>query len=56
MLEGEFTRGNVLRARVRPDVALASIPPLGAIGTVAVNGDAAAPIDRYCSLLTSPVP
>ncbi|HWQ24765.1 MAG TPA: hypothetical protein VNK94_11725 [Gaiellaceae bacterium] len=55
-LEGEFARGNVLHARVRSEVALASIPLFGAIGTVEVAGDAAAPVDRYRSLLTSPVP
>lgn len=50
-LEGEFGRGSVLRARVRTDVDLASIPLFGAIGTVEVSGDAAAPVDRYRSLL-----
>jgi hypothetical protein len=55
-LEGEFGRGGVLRARVRSEVALASIPLFGGIGTVEVNGDAAAPVDRYRSLLTSPAP
>jgi hypothetical protein len=55
-LEGEFGRGSVLRARVRSEVALASIPLFGGIGTVEVNGDAAAPVDRYRSLLRSPAP
>jgi hypothetical protein len=55
-LEGEFGRGTVLRARVRSEVGLASIPLFGAIGTVEVSGDAAAPVDRYRSLLTSPAP
>jgi hypothetical protein len=55
-LEGEFARGNVLRARVRSEVDLASIPLFGAIGTVEVSGDAAAPVDRYRSLLTSAAP
>jgi len=55
-LEGEFGRGTVLRARVRSEVALASIPLFGAIGTVEVSGDAAAPVDRYRSLLTAPAP
>lgn len=50
-LEGEFGRGSVLRARVRTDVDLTSIPLFGAIGTVEVSGDAAAPVDRYRSLL-----
>ena len=50
-LEGEFGRGNVLRARVRAEIDLARIPLFGAIGTVEVSGDAAAPVDRYRSLL-----
>jgi hypothetical protein len=55
-LEGEFGRGTVLRARVRSEVTLASIPLFGAIGTVEVSGDAAAPVDRYRSLLGAPSP
>ena len=55
-LEGEFARANVLRARVRTDVDLASIPLFGSIGTVEVSGDAAAPVDRYRSLLGLPSP
>jgi hypothetical protein len=55
-LEGEFARGGVLRARVRSEVALASIPFFGSIGNVEVSGDAAAPVDRYRSLLTAPAP
>ena len=50
-LDGEFGRGSVLRAVVRADVDLARIPLFGAIGTVQVSGDAAAPVDRYRSLL-----
>jgi hypothetical protein len=50
-LEGEFGRGNVLRAHVGTEVDLARIPLFGAIGTVEVSGDAAAPVDRYRSLL-----
>ena len=55
-LEGEFARGSVLRARVRTEVDLANIPLFGAIGTVEVSGDAAAPVDRYRSLLGAPSP
>jgi hypothetical protein len=55
-LEGEFARASVLRARVRTDVDLASIPLFGSIGTVEVSGDAAAPVDRYRSLLAEPSP
>jgi Flp pilus assembly protein TadG len=53
-LEGEFGRGSVLRVRVRTAVDLARIPLFGSIGSVEVSGDAAAPVDRYRSLLTSP--
>ena len=55
-LEGTFGRGSVLRARVRAEVDLTRIPLFGPIGTVEVQGDAAAPVDRYRSLLTSPSP
>jgi hypothetical protein len=55
-LEGEFARASVLRARVRTDVDLAQIPLFGSIGTVGVSGDAAAPVDRYRSLLGEPPP
>lgn len=55
-LEGAFDRGSVLRARVRSEVDLARIPLFGPIGTVEVSGDAAAPVDRYRSLLTSSAP
>jgi hypothetical protein len=55
-LEGEFARASTLRAHVRTKVALARIPLFGSIGTVAVTGDAAAPVDRYRSLLASPTP
>lgn len=50
-LEGEFSRGSVLRARVQAEVDLASIPLFGSIGTIQVSGDAAAPVDRFRSLL-----
>ena len=53
-LEGEFARGGVLRANVRVEIDLARIPLFGSIGTVEVEGDAAAPVDRYRSLLTGP--
>ena len=56
VLEGEFARASVLRARVRTEVDLARIPLFGSIGTVEVSGDAAAPVDRYRSLLGSPSP
>jgi len=55
-LEGAFARASILRAHVRTEVDLARIPLFGAIGTVEVSGDAAAPVDRYRSLLGSPAP
>ena len=55
-LDGEFARGSVLRAHVRGEVALASLPLFGSIGSVRVSGKAAAPVDRYRSLLTSSTP
>lgn len=50
-LEGTFARGGVLRAEVRAEVALASIPVFGDLGTITVDSQAAAPVDRYRSLL-----
>ena len=55
-LDGQFARGSVLRAHVRGEVALASLPLFGSIGSVRVSGEAAAPVDRYRSLLTSSTP
>jgi hypothetical protein len=55
-LDGEFARAGVLRARVRTEVDLVRIPLFGSIGTVAVSGEAAAPVDRYRSLLGSAAP
>jgi hypothetical protein len=51
-LQGTFTRGSVLEAQTSAQVALASIPLFGRIGTVTVHGQAAAPVDAYRSLLT----
>jgi hypothetical protein len=50
-LEGEFGRGNVLRATATAEVALASLPFFGGVGTVTVHSEATAPVDRYRSLL-----
>jgi len=55
-LEGEFARASTLRAHVRTNVNLAHVPLFGSIGTVTVSGDAAAPVDRYRSLLATPAP
>jgi len=51
-LEGTFARGSVLRARTSAQVALASIPLFGGIGTITVHSQASAPVDSYRSLLT----
>lgn len=53
-LHGAFARGNLLRATTTVRVDLARIPFYGAIGTVAVHGQAAAPVDQYRSILTEP--
>ena len=50
-LDGAFGRGGVLRADVRAEIDLARIPLFGALGTIQVSGHAAAPVDRYRSLL-----
>jgi hypothetical protein len=50
-LTGEFDRGGALRATASADVAMASIPFFGDIGTVSVHSDAGAPVDRYRSFL-----
>jgi hypothetical protein len=53
-LDGAFARGSVLRATTTVRVDLARVPFYGAIGTVSVHGQAAAPIDQYRSILTAP--
>ncbi len=50
-LEGELGRGNIIRAHVQTEIALANIPLVGTIGGVQLRADAAAPVDRYRSLL-----
>ena len=49
-LEGTLERGSIVRAHVHTTLALASIPIFGKIGSVTLDGDAAAPVDRYRSL------
>ena len=51
-LEGTFARGDVLEAQSSAQVALASIPLFGALGTITVHAQADAPVDSYRSLLT----
>jgi len=50
-LEGTFARGGVLRAQTTAQVALASIPLFGGIGTITIHSQASAPVDSYRSLL-----
>lgn len=52
-LEGTFGRGQVLQAQTSAQVALASIPLFGRLGTITVHSQAAAPVDSYRSLLTN---
>ena len=53
-LTGAFARGNLLRATTTVRVDLATVPFYGSIGTVTVDGQAAAPVDQYRSILTPP--
>jgi len=50
-LGGTFSRGGVLQAQTSAQVALASIPLFGALGTITVHAQAAAPVDSFRSLL-----
>jgi hypothetical protein len=50
-LDGAFARGNVLQAQTSARVTLAQIPFFGRVGTITVHSRAAAPVDRYRSLL-----
>ncbi len=55
-LEGTLERGAVLRAHVQTTVALANIPIFGKIGSITLDGNAAAPVDRYRSLTEAASP
>jgi hypothetical protein len=55
-LDGTFSRGGVLTARVHTTVALASLPFVGRLGAIELSGHASAPVDRYRSLLTGGAP
>jgi hypothetical protein len=50
-LQGTFARGAVLRAETTAQIALASVPFIGRLGTITVHGNAAAPVDAYRSLI-----
>ena len=49
-LDGTFARGAVVHAETTAQIALASIPFVGRLGTITVHGDAGAPVDTYRSL------
>lgn len=51
VLNGAFVRGGTLQANTTVDVALASLPFFGSLGTIAVHGQARAPVDQYRSLV-----
>lgn len=50
-LDGTFARGAVVHAETTAQIALASVPFIGQLGTITVHGNAAAPIDTYRSLI-----
>ena len=55
-LGGTFGRGAVLHAETTAQIALASVPFIGRLGTITVHGSAAAPVDTYRSLVGSNSP
>jgi hypothetical protein len=55
-LTGTFAPGEVMNAKVTVAVPIGSLPFLGHIGTVVVHGQAAAPVDRYRSVLPAGAP
>jgi hypothetical protein len=55
-LTGTFVPGDVMNAQVTVAVPIGSLPFLGRIGTVVVRGQAAAPVDRYRSVLPTGAP
>jgi hypothetical protein len=50
-LTGTFARGQLMSAQVSAPVPIGSLPFLGHFGTITVHAHAAAPVDRYRSLL-----
>ena len=50
-LDGTFARGAVLQAQTSAQIALASVPFIGRLGTITVHGSATAPVDTYRSLI-----
>ena len=55
-LAGTFERGATLQASTTIEVALASVPFFGSLGTISVHGKAQAPVDRYRSLVDVSTP
>jgi hypothetical protein len=55
-LAGTFARGAVLHAETTAQIALASVPFIGRLGTITVHGSAAAPVDTYRSLVAGNSP
>jgi hypothetical protein len=55
-LDGTFERGATLQATITVQVALASLPFFGNLGTIPVHGKASAPVDRYRSLVQDTAP
>jgi hypothetical protein len=50
-LDGTFARGAVVHAETTAQIALASVPFIGRLGTITVHENAAAPVDSYRSLI-----
>ena len=50
-LDGTFARGGVVHAETTAQIALASVPFIGRLGTITAHGGASAPIDTYRSLV-----
>jgi hypothetical protein len=53
---GTFARGSVLHAETTGQIALASVPFIGRLGTITAHGSAAAPVDTYRSLIGNSSP
>ncbi|MGH2930819.1 MAG: hypothetical protein ACRDL8_21625, partial [Solirubrobacteraceae bacterium] len=49
-LDGTFARGADLRVQTHAQIALASLPFIGRIGTLTVSGSATATVDAYRSI------
>lgn len=55
-LDSTFERGATLEATTTVQVALASLPFFGHLGTIAIHGKARAPVDQYRSLAGDSAP